>query len=1019
MIQSTIDLAELVRRAAARGSGRTEADLQSDLRTLLLYGGLNLHDEQVVKLEEQTGDGTRRRIDIAVGFTVIEVKEDLRAGNVMPKALDQLAGYVQTQTENHGQRYSGVLTDGADWYLYYLRSDGSLDEISTFRVQPSEPDVEALLVWLEGVLATSDGIKPTPHEIERRLGAQSPAFALDFAELSAMYETCKNQSEVKLKRELYAKLLRTALGTQFTNADTLFIEHTYLVVSAEIIAHAVVGFDPADPSLGSASLVTGQAFTSAQIHGVVEADFFDWVLDAPQGSQFVRGLARRLRRFVWDHVEHDVLKLLYESVIGSEERKQLGEYYTPDWLAQVMVESVVNNPLGQRVLDPSCGSGTFVFHAVRRYLDAAEIASLSNGEALDGLTKHVFGLDLHPVAVTLARVTYLLAIGTARLAAQDRGPLSVPVYLGDSLQWDKQTDILTDRGIVIPTSDGAELFASELIFPDRLLTDAGRFDELVSELIKRATTRPKGSPVPTIKSLLSLFAVHPDDVAVVAETFRLLCELFDQNRNHIWGYYVRNLVRPLWMTRDENKVDVLVGNPPWLAYGFMTVDMKANFKAQSKARKLWPTTKTARNPDLSSFFVVRAVELYLRRDGRFAFVMPNAVLSRQQYEGFRGGDYSGTAAAEMTVQFGEPWDLSGVRPDMFPVPSCAVFGRLTPGTRTRLPTDTVTWTGTLPKVASSWSVAEPLLLKDAGESVVALTGSASPYSTRFAAGANIRPRMLLCVEEMSAGPLGAGAGRTRVRSRRSGQEKPPWRNLPTREGIVETQFVRPVHLGSTIVPYRTLDPWLTVIPWDGNKLLDGEQPDMDHYPGLAEWWRGAELVWKATNKQGDKILLSDQVNYRRSLTNQFPLAPQRVVYTKSGTTLAAARITDSRAVIDHKLYWAATASTEEAHYLIAILNSDVLKDRVKPLQSKGLFGARDWDKYVFSVPFEFFDPSNDLHLQLAEAGGRAESLANAASLTAGLDFKRSRAEVRSVLVSDGVAKEIEKLVDAVLPTVAT
>src|SRR5665647_170342 len=99
MPQAIIDMPELVARVGARGSGRTEADVQSDVRTILLYGGLNLDDQQVVKLEEQTADGTRRRIDVAVGFTVIEIKEDLRSGNVKAKAIEQLAGYVQVKTQ--------------------------------------------------------------------------------------------------------------------------------------------------------------------------------------------------------------------------------------------------------------------------------------------------------------------------------------------------------------------------------------------------------------------------------------------------------------------------------------------------------------------------------------------------------------------------------------------------------------------------------------------------------------------------------------------------------------------------------------------------------------------------------------------------------------------------------------------------------------------------------------------------------------------------------------------------------
>ncbi|WP_367880512.1 N-6 DNA methylase [Salinispora arenicola] len=134
-------------------------------------------------------------------------------------------------------------------------------------------------------------------------------------------------------------------------------------------------------------------------------------------------------------------KVLYESVISAETRKAQGEYYTPDWLAEQVVSECVTDPLQQRVLDPSCGSGTFLFHSARRYLAATEAAGIPLREALHGLTNHVAGIDLHPVAVALARVTYLLAIAR-RLTDARRGPIRVPVFLGDSVQWDQRLDLL-------------------------------------------------------------------------------------------------------------------------------------------------------------------------------------------------------------------------------------------------------------------------------------------------------------------------------------------------------------------------------------------------------------------------------------------------------------------------------------------------------------------------------------------------------------------------------------------------
>jgi hypothetical protein len=80
---------------------------------------------------------------------------------------------------------------------------------------------------------------------------------------------------------------------------------------------------------------------------VVDHDFFDWVLEVLGGEGFIATLARRLARFDWSTVEHDVLKVLYESVISASTRKALGEYYTPDWLANAMHGRVTNR---QRVL---------------------------------------------------------------------------------------------------------------------------------------------------------------------------------------------------------------------------------------------------------------------------------------------------------------------------------------------------------------------------------------------------------------------------------------------------------------------------------------------------------------------------------------------------------------------------------------------------------------------------------------------------------------------------------------------
>ena len=113
------DLKSLVQRIAARDDARSESTLQADIRQFLLSAPLDLaaSDLREIPLESPVGD--RRRIDIELGSAVIEVKRDLRRGNVLQDAANQLGGYVKSRQAQTGNRYVGVLTDGAEWRCFH------------------------------------------------------------------------------------------------------------------------------------------------------------------------------------------------------------------------------------------------------------------------------------------------------------------------------------------------------------------------------------------------------------------------------------------------------------------------------------------------------------------------------------------------------------------------------------------------------------------------------------------------------------------------------------------------------------------------------------------------------------------------------------------------------------------------------------------------------------------------------------------------------------------------------------
>jgi len=347
------DLRRLLLQLSKRREDRDAALIRFDVWHLLLAGDLGLNDHDLGADLDLLAQG-HCRIVIRRGRTVIEISKDLRAEGAVRGAERRLDGCLAAYATETGMRHLGILTDGAEWHLYHRAGDTLTRVRPAYIVDASNPDAESFLAWLETVLATRQQITPTPEEVQRRLGADSIEYKVDSADLMALYAKYRDDPTVQVKRAMWAKLLTTASGVNFADDDQLFVDHTLLVAMAEVVGHVLLGVRLDDPEVSAERVMSGWHFAeNAQIRGVIESDFFDWVVHVPGGEPFIKELARRVTRFAWADVEHDVMKVLYQSIIREETRKQLGEYYTPDWLAEKMITDCVDNPLEQRVLDAS------------------------------------------------------------------------------------------------------------------------------------------------------------------------------------------------------------------------------------------------------------------------------------------------------------------------------------------------------------------------------------------------------------------------------------------------------------------------------------------------------------------------------------------------------------------------------------------------------------------------------------------------------------------------------------------
>ena len=634
--------AEILRR---HDNGEPEANITSAVRDFLIFTGLASGEEMVE--ENPPAQGSRRAVDLTALDTFIEFKRRIgTAGGFNPNAeyVQQLDDYLE-QSEKQGRIRMGILTDGKRWLLRWPNAGPVRTALPyAFTLEDADRWI-TLFEWLRDHALSAEGDKqPSRSAIAQHFGPTAPTYERDIAALKSLYDLHADSSTIRVKRQLWENLLTAALGEiarSSAQLDDLFVRHTYLSAVIGMVVQASFGGDIRRlAETDTADLLLGRDFRSKTgLQGVVESDFFAWPTEVG-GLPLLRTLARRIARFDWQKAPNDVAAILYETVIPPDERRQLGEYYTPDWLARTIVREVVTEPLDQYVLDPACGSGTFVAEAVNHFIEAANKTSLDSKEVLEWLRFSVAGIDVHPVAVHLARAAWVLAAQPAIQAAVDYGfaaNVTVPIYLGDSLRLRFRTgDMFAQHNITIQAEDERN---TELVFPVSLVERAETFDALMGDIA--AAIETGNDPY------IALTDHHITDSAerqTLQETIKSLQGLHSEGRNHIWAYYTRNLVRPVALSRD--KVDVIVGNPPWLSYRNTANALRTELERQSKdVYGIWAGGRYTNRQDVAGLFFSRSVDLYLKDGGVIGMVMPHSALQTGQHSKWRSGAHGGRSQA--------------------------------------------------------------------------------------------------------------------------------------------------------------------------------------------------------------------------------------------------------------------------------------------------------------------------------------------------------------------------------------
>ncbi len=545
------------------------------------------------------------------------------------------------------------------------------------------------------------------------LGPASPAFRIARGELVRLYDSLRDSPALHLRVGQWQKYIALVYGDE-SGDEELFLRHTYLATVARLLASARLGMGTLPSEQDLEGIIRGDYFQDrAALANFVEEDFFTWPLLEPvrqEGLDLARRLLNTLQSYDFSQVREDVLKELYQGLVDPEARHDLGEFYTPDWLAELMLrdELGLDRDPHRSVLDPSCGSGTFLFIAVRLMREALEREGMATAGVLRHILENVVGMDVHPLAVTIARTNYLLALGD--LLQAPRGEVTIPVYLADAMRLPELLSPLT-RTFPSPVGEGDQggevangsyaLEAEENVFlqvPQSLAMNPAGLDYLLPFMKNKYGSsilhvlRNAGSPAAerawaafrqflvTPSTSRKPFALDEADAGIVVQTQRVLVRLMEEGKDTLWFFMLRNALRPAILERS--KFDVVLGNPPWLSFQrfsrspqylqWLRTQVLDEYRIQERSAPHLFTQM-----ELATLFFARTADLYLKDGGSLAFVMPRSVMVAQQHAGFTGMSFKEDGTLTMALQ--QVLDLEGVTP-LFNVPACVLVAHKGPQT---------------------------------------------------------------------------------------------------------------------------------------------------------------------------------------------------------------------------------------------------------------------------------------------------------------------------------------------------
>jgi SAM-dependent methyltransferase len=618
-------------------------------------------------------------------------------------AIGQAKTYIEDVAEKEHlkqHRMAGVVLDG--FYVIFVRHF----QESWIIEDPVEVNPHSIERFLRLLVSLSSGAALIPDNLINDFGSSTLTAQRATRSLySALQETDSQlvaklfeqwrtffgqvsgyeEGSARLRERKELRAFARGMGIDPDEADppTLFFSvHTYFAILIKLLAWLAVsryGFRFGTSfgklvSLPSQELreelqkmERGGIFREYGIRNFLEGDFFGWYLRIWDQSidHGVRSVLQKLSDYdpttleVGPEQTRDLLKRLYQELMPPDIRHDLGEYYTPDWLAQRLLVQLDNRLfdtlpapgrarervlkyaqrvlLKKRFLDPACGSGTFLVLVIQKIKELAGELMLKESDVLGAILSNVVGIDLNPLAVMASRTNYLLALGD--LLEHRAGDVDIPVYLADSILTPSMgADLFQAGKYPVKTTVGVFQVPEEMATRERIDVLANILDESIETEV----------PTDVLCRRAKAFARLTEDeyesaLPALELLYDQLLRLHNQGLDGIWSRIIKNAFAPVFLER----FDYVVGNPPWVNWENLPDSYRRDIGPLWAQYGLFPhkgyeAILGKAKDDISILMTYVAMDRYLRSGGKLGFVITQSVVKTsgggQGFRRFQLGD---------------------------------------------------------------------------------------------------------------------------------------------------------------------------------------------------------------------------------------------------------------------------------------------------------------------------------------------------------------------------------------------